>query len=210
MRAYLFLWAAVLGTAAVMAAPIPPAPPAKDRQQVRDDSQRFAQQLQRIIGQVVANYVRPVSRENLMTAALIGLHQAARKPVPHDLRAQVRQAVSMSALLETQTAEATSNRRPAQDPCERLMSQMREHVDDSEALAGQDALLICCKAIVPLLDPYSGIVTADEQGRALAVGLRNLWAGAGNPGCARRRAARRRGGATGWPGAGAGFCARAT
>ena len=40
MRAYRFVWMAVLGGAVVMAAPGPQAPPVKDRKQLLADSRR--------------------------------------------------------------------------------------------------------------------------------------------------------------------------
>src|SRR5437016_4521860 len=58
----------------------------------RVEAQRYAQQLVQIIEQVREKYLRPVSRAELATAALRGLHQAARVPVPPTLHTEVLQA----------------------------------------------------------------------------------------------------------------------
>jgi C-terminal processing protease CtpA/Prc len=171
MRAYLFVWVLVLAVSVVVAAPGPPGPPPlKDRKQLRADCRRFAGQLNNVIEQIVGQYVRPVQREALLEAALVGLFQAARKPVPHDLRRQVRQAVEMSTLLQTRGSEGVAQAaRPVQDPREKLLASLRERIGRPESLQGLDAVLLCCKAMMPLLDPHSGIVSAEEQRRAVGL-----------------------------------------
>jgi carboxyl-terminal processing protease len=179
MRAYLFVWVLALGVSVVMAAPRPQAPSSpKDRKQLRADSRRFAGQVNNLIEQIVAQYVRPVPREALLEAALVGLFQAARKPAPHDLRRQVRQAVEMSTILQTRSVEGvTAASRPVQDPREKLLAALRESIGRPEALQGQDAVLICCKAMARLLDPHSGIVSAEEQRRAVGLDEESLGCG---------------------------------
>ncbi len=54
------------------------------------EAQQYAQQLSRIIEQVGEKYVRPVSRAELATAALKGLYEAARLPIPPALHAEVQ------------------------------------------------------------------------------------------------------------------------
>jgi carboxyl-terminal processing protease len=178
MRACLFLWVVVLGMSAVIAAPRPLVRPAtKDRKQLRIESRRFAQQLHGLLDQIAVYYIRPVSREDLTMAALVGLYQAARMSPPRDLRQQVRQAVAMSSLVQTSVPGVIAASRSPQDPLERLLAELREKVGAPDALAGQDAGLICCKAMARLLDPHSGIVTAEEQRRS--VGLDNESYGTG-------------------------------
>jgi C-terminal processing protease CtpA/Prc len=183
MRAYLFVWVAALGFSVVVAAPVPPGPPpAKDRKQLRSDSRRFAQQLNGVIDQIVDHYVRPVSRENLMEAAVVGLYQAGRRPAPRDLRQQVRQAISLSALLHAQGPQipappTLASARLVEDPRERFLARMREGLGSPEGLAGQDPVLICCKAMARLLDRHSGLVTAEEQRRAVGLDYESFGPG---------------------------------
>src|SRR5262245_54798191 len=130
MRAYLFVWVAALGFSVAIAAPVPPGPPpAKHRKQLRADSRRFAQQLHGVIDQIVEHYVRPVSREDLMEAAVLGLYQAGGRRAPRDLRQQVRQAIAMSALLHAQGPQipappTLTSVRLLEDPRERFLARM--------------------------------------------------------------------------------------
>jgi C-terminal processing protease CtpA/Prc len=176
MRAYLFLWLAMLGGTVVLAAPRPHTPPTpvQERKQLRADSRRFAQQLHGIIEQILENYVRPVSREDLMESALAGLYRAARQSVPRDLRQQVRQAIALAAVLHAQGPQipappTLTSSRPVQDPREGLLARVRESIGNPESLTGQDSVLICCKAMMRQLDPHSGLVTAEEQRRSVGL-----------------------------------------
>jgi C-terminal processing protease CtpA/Prc len=172
---------------AILASPAPAAPPpsappaAKDRKESRAESRKFAQQLAYLTEQITQHYVRPVSREDLLEAALAGLYQAARKPPPRDLKAQVRQAVSLSGMLRAQASaggeELSSVDRPPTDPVEKLLARLREQVGAAEALQGQNPVLLSCKALTRLLDPHSGIVTAEEQRRAVGLDNENVGVG---------------------------------
>src|SRR4051794_31681702 len=73
------------------AAPLPAAfTPARPTQSAQPDEVSpdviFAQQLIGVSNQVVELYVRPVDRTDLIYAALAGLYEAARLPVPEDLQ----------------------------------------------------------------------------------------------------------------------------
>jgi carboxyl-terminal processing protease len=172
MRAHLLWVGFALGTGGALAAPGPQAsPPCPDRRAQRAEARRFATQLVTVIDQVVEHYIRPVSKEELTHAALVGLYQAARKPVPRDLRARARQAAGLSTGLRARMVEALSSVSPGEEPLEKLVQKAREEVGRAEALEGQNALLVCCRAFTRLLDPHSGIVTAQEQQRAMALDL---------------------------------------
>src|SRR5262245_64076852 len=80
------------------ASPGPVAEP-QDRPRQREQSKTFARQVHYLAGQVAEFYVKPVASEDLHVAALTGLYQAARKPVPGDLRAQVRQAANLATAI---------------------------------------------------------------------------------------------------------------
>src|SRR5262249_5116475 len=42
-------------------------------------------------------------------------------------------------------------------------------VGDAESLRGRNTLLVCCQAMARSLDPYSGVVTAQEQRRNIGL-----------------------------------------
>jgi carboxyl-terminal processing protease len=177
MRAYRFGWLALLGISMVMAAPVPRTPSVKDRKQLQAESKRFAQQVHGVIEQVVQSYVKPVRREDLMEAAIAGLYEAAGKPAPRNLRNQVRQAISMSSVLQVKLGPDEVASRSTQDPCEKLLASMREELGNPEGLANADAVVICCNAMTRLLDPHSGIVTAQEQQRSIGLDQESFGVG---------------------------------
>ncbi len=168
---------------AAHAAPPPATPrPAKDRKELRAESRKYAQQLGHLTEQISQSYVRPVPREDLLEAALVALYQAARRSPPRDLKAQVRQAVSLSSTLRAQSGgiggeELSSVDGPPADPVEKLLARLREEVGEAEALRGQNPLLLSCKALTRVLDPYSGVVTAEEQRRAVGLDGENVGVG---------------------------------
>jgi C-terminal processing protease CtpA/Prc len=186
MRAYLVVAAAALAVAVLRAAPVPPpGAPVKDRKQLRDDSQRFARKLLGVVAQVSRDYYRPVSRADLLDAALAGLYEAAGRHAPADLRAQVRQTVGLSELLHAGGGEPDPSplHVPApppasNDPLERYLARTRESLGTPPGLTGaDDALLACCKAMARRLDPHSGVVTREEQFQALGLEYETLGPG---------------------------------
>ena len=164
MKPYAALFAALLGAAALSAAPVPaPAPPSgpPGGKAVKAEAVAFAQQLLGVAAQVSDAYVRPVSRENLLYAALAGLYQGARLPVPADLRPRLKKALAVPSPPPSVNPYAS----PTTGPVAELLRAVREDVGDAEGLRGQSALLVCCQAMARSLDPYSAVVTAEEQRR---------------------------------------------
>ncbi|MFO0843737.1 MAG: S41 family peptidase [Gemmataceae bacterium] len=164
-----------------VASPVPPGPPpVKDRKALREEANRFAHQLSHFSEQVSLNYYRPVNREDLLEGALYGLYQAARKPPPRDLKAQVRQAVSLSSTMRAQAlqqqAMTVSERRPL-EPVEKLLVRLREELGDAPALDGRPAVLVAVKAMTRLLDPHSGVVSLEEQRRSIGLDHEALGVG---------------------------------
>ena len=173
---------AILATPAISAPP-PSAPPRpKNRKESRADAGKFAQQVGHLIDQITQHYIRPLPREDLLEAALVGLYQAARKAPPRDLRTQIRQAVSLASMLRAQAGpaggeELSSVDRPRADPVEKLLIRLREQVGDAEALEGQNPVLLSCKALTRLLDGHSGVVTVEDQRRAVGLDSDNVGVG---------------------------------
>src|SRR4051812_3295557 len=123
MRATLLWLGLTLAAGVALASPGPPAAPAPapaDRQAQRAEARRFASQLVGVIDKVVDHYVRPVTREELAHAALAGLYQAARRPVPRDLRGRVRQATGLASSLRARMAGSVSAVSPGEEPLEKL------------------------------------------------------------------------------------------
>lgn len=181
MRQGRWLVLALIVAHLAQASPVPPGPPpVKDRKALREQARNYAQQLNRFTEQVSLHYFRPVGREDLLEAAVHGLYQAARKPPPRDLKAQVRQAVSLAGMMRAQVVQQqalTASERPQLDPVEKLLFRLREELGDAPALEGRPAVLVSVKALARLLDPHSGIISVEEQRRA--VGMDNEAVGVG-------------------------------
>jgi carboxyl-terminal processing protease len=167
MKSYPALLATLLAAGALSAAPVPaPAPPSgpPGGKALKAEAVAFAQQLLSVAGQVAENYVRQVSRENLLYAALAGLYQGARLPVPTDLRPRLKKALA-AVPPPPPLPGASAPGHPTDGPVAELLRSVREDVGDAEGLRGQSALLVCCRAMARSLDPYSAVVTAEEQRR---------------------------------------------
>lgn len=162
----------ILLASALQAAPVQRETTAPDDPALMRESHVFAQQLLGAIYQVMDLYVRPVPCEDLVVAALEGLYQGARRPVPTKLRTRVRQAIARSAPRPDPEAGFP---RGLQGPAQtdhalfQLLASVRAEVGPLEALAGNKALLLCCQSLGRSLDPHSGVVTAEEQRRTLGV-----------------------------------------
>src|SRR5262249_51939597 len=170
MRTTLLSLGLGLTAALALGAPRPPSsPPPPDRRAQRAEARRFATPPVSGIDQVVEHYVRPISKEELLHGALVGLYQAARKPVPRDLRSQVRQAVGLAGSLRATMAGSVASVTPGEEPLCKLAQRAREEVGKAAALEGQNPRRVGCGALARLLDPPSGIVTAEEQQRSLAL-----------------------------------------
>jgi C-terminal processing protease CtpA/Prc len=176
MKPYPALLAALLAAGALSAAPVPvPAPPSgpPGGQAVKAEAVAFAQQLLSVAGQVADGYVRPVPREELLYAALAGLYQGARLPVPADLRPRLKKALAAVPSKPLPDGGTVGGRLtvfvPTGGPLVELLQWVREDVGNAEGLRGQNALLVCCRSMTRVLDPYSTVVTAEEQRRSIGL-----------------------------------------
>jgi C-terminal processing protease CtpA/Prc len=181
MRVSLILIAGVLGVGLAMGAPGPRAPrPRTPEGAERTRSRHFAQQLLGIVDQIADQYVRPVSREALLSAALVGLYEAARIPVPRDLRPRIRRAFRWYERGLTSTAvpgqQAVVATPAGEETLEDLVREVREEVICAQTLQRAQPeeqqrvlVLACCKAMGRILDPYTTVITAAEQQRTFGL-----------------------------------------
>ena len=169
MRHRWLLIVAIVVAPAARAAPPPVAPPGPaNPKALQAESRRFAQQMNTVVESVTEKYVRVVAREDLIEAAITGLFQAARKPVPRDLRSQIDKAVSHMSALRAQSPDTNpkitlASSRSRIDPVERLLARLRTEAGDADL--GGDSLVIACRALAKKLDAYSGVVMAEEKRR---------------------------------------------
>jgi C-terminal processing protease CtpA/Prc len=170
MRVGWVLSAWLLGASLTTAAPRPvPAVPGARAKVPEEETQAFAQGLLMVTAQVHEQYVRPVERADLLYAALTGLYEAARLPLPRDLRARLQKA---EAVGRAQAARADSDTPPlpqglvmaaADRELAAVLVKVREELAGSEYLEGQNLLLVACQSLVRSLDPYTAVVTARDQ-----------------------------------------------
>jgi carboxyl-terminal processing protease len=132
-----------------------PAPAA--RPELHAEAEMYGQQLVLAVAQVNERYVRPVDTRALLRAALRGLYEAARVPVPASLDADLKRVF----------AEATPQ--TELQVISRFVAQTRESLGDPEPLRGPNALLVSCEAMVQLLDPHSGVVREEALRRGIGV-----------------------------------------
>src|SRR5262249_34429999 len=112
------------------AGPLPPRPaePAADRARLHLEAEEFARQLYYTLAQVAEQYVRPLGGDQLRGAALRGLYEAARVPVPAGLDADVKRA-------ETDADQVT------------LLARVREELGDAEPVRGSEAMRAACQGL---------------------------------------------------------------
>lgn len=174
-----------VGLLAGAPAPAPPGPPVSRRSD--GPAERFTPLLLNVIEQVAKEYVRPVQREELLLAALTGLYEDARLPVPASLNKEVKQITQalgnradevdegvptepavddVKKLIRRVVAEVTagtgkgSRREPLTDP-------FKEANDgaDADARLARHLILASVRAMSHMLDPHTGIITAEEYRR---------------------------------------------
>lgn len=106
----------------------------------------YARQVNHIISMVSTQYIRPVERPDIALAALHGLYETARVPVPGALADEVRKTKNEEEMVA-------------------LLTLTRASLGDRDALKGHLALLGSLKGLSVVLDSYSGLVSNEEWGR---------------------------------------------
>ncbi len=136
--------------AALLAAPGPagqaPGAAPVTQAQLQAAAADYARNLTQILDTIERYYVRPVSRADLVEAALIGLYEAAQVPVPGTLRADLKKA-DRTAL-------------------DALMVKARVSVGNPEGVQGRKALIASGRAMMRALDPFCSVVTGEEAATA--------------------------------------------
>ncbi|HEY1376437.1 MAG TPA: S41 family peptidase [Gemmataceae bacterium] len=132
--------------AAVSAATVPSPGPAGVRSSpdhaLRSEAESYARNIAAVVMVVEESYVRPVSRADLYEAALTGLYEAVRQPVPAGLRAEIQQGV--------------------EGDLHGMLARVRESLGHHEALRGQKAILVSLQTLPRALDPYCGLAGRRE------------------------------------------------
>jgi carboxyl-terminal processing protease len=114
----------------------------------RQEAQRYAQQVGRIIEHIHEKYVRPVSRADLTAAALRGMYEAVQLPVPPALQAEVLKAGEDAYELH------------------QLLARIRESLGNPEPLRGPQAILASVQGMMQTLDPFCVLVAGSELTRS--------------------------------------------
>lgn len=81
----------VLLAGAVLPASVPPGEPVVTPA-IREESRQYAEFMSRFLGEVHRQYVRRVDHIDLIEAAVQGLYEAARQPLPEHLRDEIRRS----------------------------------------------------------------------------------------------------------------------
>jgi carboxyl-terminal processing protease len=160
--------------ASVLAAPVPlsrPAPP-PDKTLTDEQAQLFANNLAQLIFQVSESYVRPITQADLTFAALSGLYETARKPVPKDLRKRITDAIGKEEPKEVAVARGVFPAGLAP-----LLATAVKEAGAGGNLEGQNLLLLACQSMTHVLDPHTLVITATEAREA--AGLNQTYEGFG-------------------------------
>jgi C-terminal peptidase prc len=131
------------------AAPPQPSPTA----QQRSEAFQYAEQVTLLAHEIERYYVRPVEQADLIHAALAGLYETVRHPIPSSLRAEIDRAKKDGGQLR----ELVELRE--------LVARHRLALGDPEPLRGPGALLASARGMMRVLDPHSGIITGEELRR---------------------------------------------
>jgi carboxyl-terminal processing protease len=158
-------------------APVPPPAASSGTHRTPNDSDTFAFLLLEAVNRIADLYVRPVSRADLVETALTALYEAARRPAPHDLRRRIdraekeveRSSQAMNAQPPPMGPALGARRLKVRD--DRVLLEMLRAVRTDLGRSGQSTLdqplRVCCQAMLRSLDPYSGVISPNEERRSI-------------------------------------------
>jgi len=147
--------------APLLAAPAPSSDRSSPAPLDANEAKAFAQSLLRTADEICLRYVRKVSTKDLLAAALGGLFEETRRPVPDSLQADLAK-VAKDAPEQLQPGEA----RVLDADTVALVARIRESLGDQESLRKGNDLRIAIQALARSLDPYSTIVDGEELRRS--------------------------------------------
>ncbi|MCS6851353.1 MAG: S41 family peptidase [Gemmataceae bacterium] len=119
------------------------------------ESIKFARDLFTVLNEIAEVYVRPVERADLVRAAVAGLYEVVRQPVPPRLLAEIDQASTQLELMS-------------------ILTRAHGNLAAAEELSGNQALIVSLRAVARALDPHTMLLPEEESRRArgeLGVGL---------------------------------------
>jgi C-terminal peptidase prc len=125
------------------------------------EAKAFALSLLRTADEISLRYVRKVATKDLLFAALTGVFEEARRPVPDNLEADLAK-VAKDPPEQLQPGEA----RVLDPEAVALVARVREGLGDQESLRKGNDLRIAVQALARSLDPYSTIVDGEELRRS--------------------------------------------
>jgi len=111
--------------------------------QQRVEAQEYAHGFFTITQAISELYVRPVAQTDLVEAGIIGLYEAARQPVPPELRQELERADKEGQLLAQ-------------------VSYLREQLSGDPTVAGPRGLLASVAALPRVLDAHCGLMQTME------------------------------------------------
>src|SRR5262249_4353897 len=114
---------------------------------VRSQANAYANQMIAAFQHIQNNYFRKMSASALAEAAVTGLYEVAREPLPSGMKADLARAQNLDEV------------RP-------LLVAARERLGDAEAVGGQNAIFVSIKSLTRVLDPYTGILNRNDSRRA--------------------------------------------
>lgn len=151
------------------------------------EAKNYAAQLARVLTTISNQYVRPVPNVDLARAAMEGLYEAARLPVPTSLGDELQVIAEQDAWLESAEELVSTwfeqlpptGQRAAFQGLEALkaardlrmlevFTRCRSRLGDVEELRGHGALFASIRGAVRVLDAYSGLVDGREWTRGSA------------------------------------------
>jgi C-terminal peptidase prc len=115
--------------------------------EVRSQANAYANQMIAAFQHIQNNYFRKVSASSLAEAAVTGLYEVAREPLPSGTKADLGRAQTL-------------------DDVRPLLVAARERLGDAEVIGGQNAIYVSIKALTRVLDPYTGIPNRNDSRRA--------------------------------------------
>ena len=144
MRRMLACLSLVLAASVAWAANPGDGTPRGASESLQSHSAAYAQQILSVAQLIEARYVKPISQAKVAEAALEGIYEAVREPLPSWVRADLARAKEHNQFLSILTAA-------------------REQLGDREALRDQRGVIISLRAIPRVLDPYCGIANLSHR-----------------------------------------------